>query len=75
VIEDVNAAADRALRLVAGGLKSKKRAIMELARCSEADAQKQLMEIEAESQGAPYPTEPEAASAESPCEDAPFLGD
>ncbi len=75
VIEDVNAAADRALRLVAGGLKSKKRAIMELARCSEADAQKQLMEIEAESQGAPYPTEPEAASAESPCTDASFLGD
>jgi len=80
VIEDVNAAADRALRLVAGGLKSKKRAIMELTRCSEADAQKQLMEIEAESQGAPYPAAPAESPhldtpAESPCEDAPFLGD
>jgi A118 family predicted phage portal protein len=48
VIEDAGAAAERTLKLVNAGLKSRKRAIMELSRCSEEDAAKQLREIDGE---------------------------
>ena len=51
IIEDANAAAERTLKLVAGGLKSRKRAIMELSHCSEAEAERQLAEIAAETRG------------------------
>ena len=37
--------------MVAGGLKSRKRAIMELSHCSEAEAERQLAEIAAETWG------------------------
>jgi len=51
IIEDVGAMVDRNLRLVNGGLKSKKRAMMDILRCTEVDAEKMLMEIAAEARG------------------------
>jgi len=71
IIEDAGAAVERTLKLVGGGLKSKKRAIMELTRCSEADARQQLWEIAAEQSGE-TPPPPEAAVPEP---EAVFLGD
>jgi hypothetical protein len=57
IIEDANAAAERTLKLVAGGLKSRKRAIMELSHCSEAEAERQLAEITAETRGRQHPAQ------------------
>jgi A118 family predicted phage portal protein len=72
VIEDVNAAAERTLKLVAGGLKSRRQAIMELCRCTEAEAEKQLREIAAEQRG-DWAEPPETTGA--PVPEATFLGD
>ncbi|MEA4928003.1 MAG: phage portal protein [Candidatus Limiplasma sp.] len=60
IIEDVGATAERTLRLVNNGLKSRKRAIMELTRCSEADAEQMLREIAAEQTGTYTATAPAA---------------
>ena len=48
IIEDVNALVERNLKLVAGGLKSRRRAMMDVLRCTEADADRMLCEIVAE---------------------------
>ncbi len=77
VIEDAGAAVERTLKLVNGGLKSRKRAIMELSHCSEAEAEKQLREILAEQRGesGATPEESEAyPEGENPLEEA-FIGD
>ena len=42
---------ERTLRLVNSGLKSKKRAMMEMYRCSEADAEAMLAEVAREASG------------------------
>ena len=52
IIEDASATVERNIRLVSNGLRSRKRAIMELARCSEADAEQMLLEIAFEQGGA-----------------------
>lgn len=84
IIEDANAAAERTLKLVAAGLKSKKRAVMELLRCTEVDALQMLEEIEREKRGlsdgqAAGAATPEAAagglSAVCAAESERFLGD
>ena len=77
VIEDVGAATERSLQLVAAGLKSKKRAVMEIMRVSEADAEQMLWEVEMEKLTgvyAPAPPEAEGVPARGEPEDA-FLGD
>jgi A118 family predicted phage portal protein len=77
VIEDAGAAAERSLRLVAAGLKSKKRAVMEIMRVSEADAEQMLWEVELEKQTgvyAPAPPTADATLARS-TQDEAFLGD
>ena len=51
IIEDVGATVERTLRLVTNGLKSKKRAIMEMYRCTEADAEAMLAEVAREARG------------------------
>jgi A118 family predicted phage portal protein len=73
IIEDQSAAVDRTLKLVNGGLKSRKRAIMELTHCSEADAERQLGEIAAEQQGEPIAPEPGADSR--PTAEGDYVGD
>ena len=68
VIEDVGALVERNLRLVSSGLKSKKRAVMDILHCSEADAAKQLWEIELEKQAdiyAPQAAQPETAGGQA----------
>ncbi|MDD3212944.1 MAG: phage portal protein [Eubacteriales bacterium] len=81
IIEDEGAAVSRTIQLVNGGLKSRKRAIMELSRCSEAEAEKQLWEIAAEQRGElPEPADNPAngdmpASRVAAVQDVPFLGD
>lgn len=52
IIEDVGATVERTLRLVNSGLKSKKRAMMEMYRCTEADAEAMLAEVAREASGA-----------------------
>lgn len=64
VIEDIGALAERNLKLVAAGLKSKKRAVMELMRCGEAEAEALLWEAEREKQAGVYA--PQAAPPASP---------
>ncbi|MCE5344515.1 MAG: phage portal protein [Eubacteriales bacterium] len=73
IIEDAGATAERTLRLVNGGLKSRKRAIMELSRYSEAEAEKQIREIAAEQAG-DWTYAPELAQA-AQAPEASFLGD
>ena len=77
VIEDEGAAAERTLRLVNAGLKSKKRAVMELMRVSEADAEQMLWEVELEKQAGVYAPLPPEPSAQGPAAgpDTAFLGD
>ncbi|NLI21761.1 MAG: phage portal protein [Clostridiales bacterium] len=55
IIEDANATVERNLRLVSGGLRSRRRAIMEVTRCSEAEAERMLREIAAEAGGGGAP--------------------
>lgn len=50
IIEDSNATIERNIKLVQGGLKSKLSAIMEINKCSEEDAKKELQKIADESQ-------------------------
>ena len=45
IIEDSNATIDRNIKLVQGGLRSKLTAIMEIYKCSEAEAKKELARI------------------------------
>ena len=76
-IEDAGAAAERTLRLMAAGLKSKKRAVMELMRVSEADAEQMLWEVELEKQAGVYAPPPPEPGAQGPATgpDTAFLGD
>lgn len=50
IIEDTNTTIDRNVKLVNAGLRSKQTAIMEINKCSEADAKKELQIIAEESQ-------------------------
>ena len=50
IIEDTNTTVDRNIRLVTGGLRSKLTAIMEINKCTEAEAKKELERIAEESQ-------------------------
>ncbi len=50
IIEDTNTTIDRNVKLVNAGLRSKKTAIMEINKCSEQEAEKELQEIAEESQ-------------------------
>lgn len=50
IIEDSNATIDRNLKLVQGGLRSKLAAIMEINKCSEAEAKKELERIAGDGQ-------------------------
>lgn len=50
IIEDTNTTVDRNIRLVTGGLRSKLTAIMEINKCTEAEAKKELQRIAEESQ-------------------------
>ena len=45
IIEDTNTTVDRNIKLVQGGLRSKLTAIMEINKCSEAEAKKELERI------------------------------
>ena len=77
IIEDTGATITRTLRLVEGGLMSRRRAIMALTRCNEADAERMLREIAAEG-GGQYPEESaeNADRAESvPLTTTTYLGD
>ena len=51
IIEDVGATVERTLRLVNSGLKSKKRAMMEMYRCTDAEAEAMLAEVAREAGG------------------------
>ena len=77
VIEDAGAAAERSMKLVAAGLKSKKRAVMEIMRVSEADAEQMLWEVELEKQAGVYAPPPPTAegAAERGAPELAFLGD
>ena len=66
IIEDYGAAVDRNIRLVQSGLKSKKRAVMDVLRLSEAEAERMLRDIAREGQN--LPPEPELP------EEAAFVG-
>ena len=50
IIEDTNATIDRNIKLISSGLRSKITAIMEINKCSEEEAQKELEKIAKESQ-------------------------
>ena len=54
IMEDFGAMVDRNLKLLQNGLKSKKRAVMDIMRCSEADAEKMLAEIAREQRNCAY---------------------
>ena len=54
IMEDFGAMVDRNLKLLQNGLKSKKRAVMDIMRCSEADAEKMLAEIAREQRNGAY---------------------
>ena len=81
IIEDVGAMVERNLQLVKNGLKSKKRAIMEMMRCTQEEAERMLEEI-AKEQAAPgnvpeaeiAPALPAAMTGQAPA-DALYLGD
>ena len=82
IIEDVNATVERNLRLVTNGLRSRKRAIMEITRCGEADAEAMLREIAAEAEGTGAKTSTalnevkiSAAEQAAPQAEKQFLGD
>ena len=50
IIEDTNTTVDRNIKLVQGGLRSKLTAIMEINKCSETEAKKELERIAEDSQ-------------------------
>ena len=72
IIEDHGTAVERNIRLVQSGLKSKRRAMMDVMRLSEAEAERMLREIAQEEQG--LPDIPPDAQRQNNTPDTVFLG-